>query len=600
MTRMFLIILLIISTDIPLYAMNTDTGTYNNDIKKTIAHMTILEKIGQLFIVPILDCDSDSEMTECQKTFMAQSPYKMDHIYVRKLIEKYHIGGVIFLGCNLQQKRVKQTITMLQNTNKTASAHKDSGYIPLIIMLDAEWGPNMRITDMPELPRAMTLGSLKVEHDWLIYEMGRMVAYQCSELGVHMNLAPVIDINSNPKNPIINTRSFGQDKQLVTNKALLYLTGMQDGGLLTCLKHFPGHGDTNQDSHLTLPKITHTKEHLINHELFPYIQLIATNKIDAIMTAHLEIPSLEPDLNRPSSLSHDVVTKLLKEELGFTGTVITDGLGMHGVTHNTGTHNTNTYNQSHAEIALEALKAGNHILLCAVDVPAAILRIEHAIHTHEISEEYLNTAVSKMLMLKEKAFKNTDSRTPDTTQNIRPDIRSNIKSSIKPDIKPSIKPSMSIKQLQESLYNNAIILLKNDHTTWPLKQCPNRGDHKKLDNYQQIQKTTIIYLYGLTKDGEIPTTLNWSEKPTKLDNSQEDSPLIQLKKAKDRGDLCMVIALGSPYGIDAYADADAILLCCENSTPARDAMRRALMGEIIPNGRLPVDTGVFKMGTGLN
>jgi len=550
----------------------------DGDVQAQLAKMSLEEKIGQICVVPVVDDETR------QKDFMDSSPYTMDHKYVEQLVQKHHVGGIIFLGNKAQKDDLTQTAKMLQKTQ--TSSHPDNP--KLFVALDAEWGANMRVTDIPVLPRAMTLGSLSTKNESLIATMGLTVAQQCRKLGVHMNLAPVVDINTNPKNPVINTRSFGQDKEAVTRKAMLYLIGMQNGGLLTCLKHFPGHGDTNQDSHETLPKVKRTKAKLQKTELYPYKEFIQSGKAEAIMTAHIEVPYLEIQENCPASLSHNVLTKLLKEELGFAGTVITDGLGMKGV----------TKDRTHAEVALAALKAGSDILLCPVDVPAAVEHIKKAIEDDASLRTRLDDAVTKMLKLKAKAFRDIEHPEPVTP----------------------------FEQLQTQLYDGSIIVLKNDNNLLPLDSSPNSwvAEGNSSDSWHETlgelpkpkepslmknlgnvlgltntssEKVILCSLHGLTKDGEV----------TLMDNSVPDHPVVttapaeetvkQLKQAKEDGYKVIVVAFGSPYGIDKFKDADAILLCCENSEPAQQAALRVLTGKVTPSGQLPVDTESFKMGT---
>jgi len=294
------------------------------------------------------------------------------------------VGGVIFLGKGTLEKQFNLTKEFQQ-----LSA------IPLLICMDFEWGLTMRVSDAMKFPRNNILGFLPPEHDNLIYQMGYEIGKQCKALGVHVNLAPVVDVNNNPNNPVINTRSFGSDKELVAYKSILYMKGLQDAGIIACAKHFPGHGDTDADSHYDLPYLSHLKERLHDVELFPFARMIDEG-VMAIMSAHLEVPSLEKAIHLPASLSYSILTTLLKQEMGFEGLIITDGLGMVGVT---------KYHEL-GELELKALQAGNDLLLCPVDVPTAVKAIKKAILDGRYSEQELDKHVFKVL--KAKAWAQVD------------------------------------------------------------------------------------------------------------------------------------------------------------------------------------------------
>jgi len=338
---------------------------------KTLARLTLKEKIGQLFMVAAI---SD---TVQNPGFLEHAPYTMDCAYIKQLITNYHVGGVIFLGLSTAQKQYELTQEFQQLST-----------IPLLIGQDLEWGLHMRLRDTIQFPYALTLGAL--QNNELIYQLGKEIGRQCQAIGVHINFAPVADINTTPRNPVINHRSFGDNPENVCKKTTVFAQGLHDAGIIACAKHFPGHGDTDVDSHYDLPIIRHSIERLHSVELTPFKHLIKNN-IPAIMTAHIAVPALEKQSNVPASLSYDIVTGLLKNELEFSGLVITDGLGMQGVTKN--------YEPGYVE--LNALLAGNDILLCPVDVPRAVELIMHAIESGQFSEEELDARVLKILSAKE-------------------------------------------------------------------------------------------------------------------------------------------------------------------------------------------------------
>ncbi|RLD70487.1 MAG: hypothetical protein DRJ10_20310, partial [Bacteroidetes bacterium] len=257
---------------------------------------------------------------------------------VENLIKRYKVGGLIFFqGGPVRQVNLTNYYQSISN-------------VPLLIAMDAEWGVDMRLDSVAKFSRQMLMGA--VQKDKWIYEFGSEVGRQCKRLGVHVNFAPVIDINNNPLNPVINSRSFGEDRLNVAKKGLAYMYGMQEQHVIATAKHFPGHGDTDSDSHKTLPVITHSVQRIDSLELFPYKYLI-NQGLAAVMVAHLNIPSLDSTKFSASSLSYNVVTKLLKNDLNFKGLVFTDALGMKGVS---------AYN-SPGGTALKAFLAGVDILL---------------------------------------------------------------------------------------------------------------------------------------------------------------------------------------------------------------------------------------------
>ncbi len=316
-----------------------------------ISELSLEQKIGQLIIVATVSSPKHNAL------FMLKSPYNLASDYVECMIKEHHIGGVIYMGTGTPQKQLKHT-NRLQDISK----------IPLLITLDAEWGLSMRLQkDVITFPRAMTLGALSAEHNELIYELGNEIGRQCKTIGVHINFAPVADVNNNPHNPVINIRSFGDDPEKISRKSVLFMHGLQDAGVLACGKHFPGHGDTDIDTHHGRGIVPHDKNRLMQVEIVPFKSLI-DNDIAAIMTAHLDAPALSQDEQLPATLSHNILTKLLREQLGFKGLIVSDGLGMKAMT--------NIFPPG--ELELKALKAGNDILLCPVNVAKVIARINKA------------------------------------------------------------------------------------------------------------------------------------------------------------------------------------------------------------------------------
>lgn len=338
----------------------------------SINQLTLDQKIGQLFMVAAV---ADEEVA---KDFLSKKSYRMDKEYITELITQYHIGGIIYLGKSDTEKQIERT-QYFQNISA----------IPLLVGQDLEPGRVgvSRLQTMQKFHNNQKLGQINSEEG--TYQTALEIGKLCKQLGVHINFAPVADVNNNPNNPVINDRSFGDNPELVAEHAIAFARGLQDAGIIACAKHFPGHGDTNVDSHFDLPIIMHDKKRLHAIELYPFKKLIAAN-IPAIMVGHLEVPAFEEQPKLPSSLSKKIVTDLLQKELGFNGLIITDSLHMYGVT--------KYFNPG--EYELYGLLAGNDILLCPFDVPAAVAAIKKAITDNLITEQEINTHVEKILCIK--------------------------------------------------------------------------------------------------------------------------------------------------------------------------------------------------------
>lgn len=355
----FLFSVLLFSFGIPLRAQQTDAE--DRWVDSVMASMTPQEKIAQMMSV---------------RAYSNRGPEYARTI--AELIRTYRIGGVTFF----QGGPVGQA----QLTNE----YQKLSRVPLLVSLDAEWGLGMRLDSCFSFPYQMTLGAMTTEEP--VYAMAREIARQLKCIGVSMNLAPDIDINNNPANPVIHVRSFGEDRSNVARKGVAYMKGLQDNGVLTTAKHFPGHGDTDSDSHHTLPVIPHSRERLDSVELFPFRELIR-NGLEGAMIAHLSIPSIDTNSRIPSTLSEKIVTGLLRNDLGFDGLIMTDALDMKGVT--------SVFPSG--EIELKALQAGNDILLLPVDVPRAIDRIKQAVNDGTVTMEMIEDHCRRILHCKYRA-----------------------------------------------------------------------------------------------------------------------------------------------------------------------------------------------------
>lgn len=340
----------------PTYLQALDTP--NEWVDSVFSKLNRREKIAQMFFV--------RAHTNLGKAYEDS---------VGKVIKKEQLGGVVFFQGGPERQAI------LTNTYQAASD------VPLLIASDGEWGLGMRLDSTISYPYQMALGA--VQNKDLIYRMGLEVAKDYKRLGMHMNLAPDVDVNNNPRNPVINYRSFGENKYNVAAKAEAYMKGMQDGGLLVSLKHFPGHGDTDVDSHYDLPQLKFIWQRLDSLELYPFKELISAGAA-GVMIAHMNIPALDPAPNMPSTLSRPIVTGLLKDRLGFKGLIISDAMGMKGVV--------KYFKDGEADVM--GVVAGNDILELSENSDRAIRLVRKAIRQNRISMERIDESVKKILTAK--------------------------------------------------------------------------------------------------------------------------------------------------------------------------------------------------------
>ncbi|MBS4042799.1 MAG: hypothetical protein KGZ59_03185 [Chitinophagaceae bacterium] len=335
-----------------------------------------------------------NELTQEQKIaqlmiIRAHSNLGNEHVNrVTELIKKYNVGGL----CFFQGGPVRQA--------KLTNYYQQLAITPMLICIDAEWGLGMRLDSVIAFPKNFALGA--VQNAATIYKVGNAIGNQCKRLGIHVNFAPVIDVNNNPNNPVINDRSFGENPEHVSTHATQFMKGLQDAGVMACAKHFPGHGDVAVDSHLDLPIINKTVSQLDSVELYPFKQLIKEN-VSSVMMAHLYVPSIDSTKNLATSLSKKAVNDLLKKDLKFKGLSFTDGLEMKGV----------TKYFPNAEISVQSLIAGNDVLLLPEDIELSIKKIDSAIADGRICKKDFEKSVKKVLLAKYNLGLNT-TKTIDT------------------------------------------------------------------------------------------------------------------------------------------------------------------------------------------
>lgn len=511
--------------------------------------MTLDERIGQLFMIAAYSNQNEKYETDLEKQ-----------------IQKYQVGGLIFFqGDPARQVKL---------TNRYQKASK----YPLMIGLDAEHGVGWRLKTGMEFPKMGIIGAIR--NDSLIFALGATIARHCHELGVHVNFAPVVDINSNPRNPVIGIRSFGENREDVTQKALLYAQGSLSRNVLPVIKHFPGHGDTDTDSHQTLPFIPHSRARLDSIELYPYKTLIEAH-IPAIMTSHLNVPALDA-ANIPASLSPVIINGLLKEELHFQGLCFTDAMNMKGVTEIS----------APGEAEVKALLAGNDILLFPESLEKAIAAIKKAITDKTISEKLINEKCRKILQAKQTYS------LPNLFPSEAPGLWSRI----------NTPADLSLKQ---HLYKEALTLVRNKDSLLPLKRLDtlriaslNFGA-KELNNFQtSLARYTEITHFTLDKDLSEEEITDWGKKLKTYNciilynNTANNSSgkkfgytaSLQALINELAGKRIILCHPAIPYGLEPYMalPADAILVSYENQLNAQQYAAQGIFGGIALNGQLPV------------
>ena len=518
-------------------------------------NMTLDEKIGQLF-VPMVFSEQDEKHFE----------------EIKSLIENHHLGGLIFsLGSPDKQSK---WLNEFQSVSK----------VPLLISMDAEWGVAMRLDSVVAFPWNMTLGAAR--NDEVLRKIGQRMGEQEKALGVHMSYAPVLDINTNPDNPIIGNRSFGESPSLVAQKGLSIMKGHHDAGRLTSGKHFPGHGNTDQDSHKTLPTLSFDRDRIENNELFPFKKLIE-NGISSIMVAHLNVPALTGS-NLPTSLSYNVVTELLKEQLGFNGLIVTDALNMKGALDYTELDN----------IDLAAFLAGNDVLLISNNISLGIDKIKQAVLNTPQLNVRLDESVKKILKAKHKVG----------LSNYKPIIRKNLLGKINKRLD---------SLLIQDAFAESITLLKNDNNLLPLDTVSKYahlklGDVKGTPFFNQLKKhvnLTYIEFNGIERtlkslvpyDKVIISFHRSNETPWKPASFSTDE--ITLIKAIGSYHKVVLDVFAKPYAIMDFKELEsieAVIVSYQNSIESQEISADMLAGIKSINGKLPVSISTrFPLGSGI-
>lgn len=506
--------------------------------------MSLEEKVGQLFVVAAYSNRDVAHENE-----------------ILKLIQEEHVGGLIFM----QDQAVKQ----IELTNRYQAASKT----PLIIGVDGEWGLAMRLKGVERFPWNMTFGALQDEQ--LVFEAGQQIGKQSNRMGIHFNFAPSVDVNVNPNNPIIGNRSYGSDPENVGKKGAAFMKGQQSMGVLASAKHFPGHGDTDQDSHKTLPLISANKADLEKYHVAPFRQLIKEG-VQAVMVAHLNVPALEPDPKTPSTLSKKIITDYLKGELNFKGIVITDALNMDGV----------AKMYAPGEVDYRAFVAGNDMLLFSQGVKTGKQKIISAFEKGEITEERLAESVKKILMAKYLVG----------LHQFQPLVATNVIEDLNSDENLA---------LTQKIFEQASTVVKNDNQILPIQDLTSKiafvpleqNDYKEF--YTHLRKYADVELVQISNPSQLSKLAKYdyviygaflsNESVYKSYKLSENSKSILKATPTDKKTIFTLFT--SPYGLKDVdlTNLDAVLVQYQNTKNTQQIAPQVIFGAIGGNGKLPVD-----------
>ena len=563
MTRIFILFILILSTQ-KLNSQTVDpliSEDFLNQEKwvdSIYNNLTLDEKIGQLFFI------------------QATSKNKNNSEKILNNIKNFKIGGLIFstghpsIQANLTNK--------YQNASKT----------PLMISMDAEWGVGMRLDSVPKFPWNMSLGAIK--NDLLIEKIGSEIGNQFKRLGIHMNFAPVIDINTNSKNPIIGNRSYGENKINVSEKGISFTKGIQSNNVLATAKHFPGHGDTSKDSHLTLPTINFDEKRIKKVELYPFKKLIEDG-LSAVMIAHLNVPSLEKENMLPSTLSKNIIEKTLIKELNFNGLIITDALEMKGVAEFT-----------KKNVDLMAFLAGNDILLMSSDISKGIKSIKKSIKKGKISEQRLARSVKKILKAKYKVGLNSY-KSIETT-NLIDDLNSiSVTNLINKSIEsiPTLIKNKSnvipVKLDTESILNiqfgNSDGLIFNDYLNKFKKIRSIKASNINTNDLNSLLANHKLIIVSFHMKSDTP----WENMNKKFSDNEQD-----ILKLIDEHDNKILASFTNPYTLSLLnlKSYNSVIVGFQNNYEFQKTIAQQIFGAKEIKGNLPVSINeTYKEGTGI-
>lgn len=493
-----------------------------------------------------------------------------DERKVLAAIKDHEIGGVIFFRG--EQDRIAGL------TNRFQAASK----IPLMMSMDAEWGTNMRVRAAVQFPRQLLMGA--IQNNALIYEFGTAVAAECKAMGIHVNFAPVVDVNNNPANPVIGDRSFGENRENVTAKAFQYIRGLQDHGVMACAKHFPGHGDTDVDSHKDLPIIRHSKQRLDSIELYPFKNLIQ-HGVQSVMVAHLHIPALDATPNLPITLSKSAVTDLLTKKMGFKGLIFTDALNMRGV----------TKHYEDGETDLKALLAGNDVLLVPQDIPAAKRKIYEAVEKKLITWKEIDGHVEKILRAKYRLGLNDYKAVKARNVLARLNIKEHqaLKQSMVEAALTLVDPENIFPLGKKRV---ACLHVGTRTTKHPISEELHR--YGINSHYTSPSKISSTHMRKLAKKDVVLVVLHNLSRDSKRQFGVNSAVMASVR-ALSKQTKVVVVALGTPYVLQYFPTAQGAIVSYNAESLTQQLTARAITGALPFRGRLPVSAGTkFQYGMG--
>lgn len=557
---LFLVVLFSASAKAQLYQLPVG----NKWVDSVFKSLTKEEKIAQLFMVSAASSGAEKNYKE-----------------ILQLIKDNKIGGVIFF------KGTPEAQASLTNT------YQQKSKIPLLVAIDGEWGVAMRLTHVMKFPRQMSLTA--AGNDSLVYKMGVEVAKQCKELGIHINFAPVADINNNFENPVINDRSFSDDKYTVTRLAGLYMKGMQDNGIMACIKHFPGHGDTKTDSHFGLPVINYSLERLDTLELYPFKQLIQQGA-QSIMVAHLHIPAFDSSSNLAVSLSPLMVTDYLKGKLGYKGLIFTDALTMEGVTR--------YFTQE--EIAIKALAAGNDVLLCPSQVPKVIKAIATAMDSTLLDSNKVYASVKKVLAAKYEAGLNKRPKAiplKKINQRVTPPSAMLLAEHMAVEqitVVKNYKKLLPIKAIDKKKI--AAIVLGEDFKT-PFQKM--LGNYSRMDYYQydrskdSLDFERVIESLGEKNYDLIIISIHNTNRSADKFYGISSAAIGFVNRLKEKEKIVLV-SFGIPYNLQYFPEIKNLIVAYQDTDINQEKAAQLIFGVFNNTAQLPVEiTEEYHKGLGI-
>jgi beta-glucosidase-like glycosyl hydrolase/CubicO group peptidase (beta-lactamase class C family) len=533
-----------------------------------LATLTPEQRIGQLMVVRLSSINTATRVV----TFYEKE--------VEAAVRDYGVGGVcLFQGGPLRQARL---VNHLQSLSR----------VPILMTIDAENGLGMRLDSVAGLPRQMMLGALR--DPGVVYAYGRWVAQQCRRMGIQVNYAPVVDVNNNPANPVINDRSFGDDRQRVTDLGLQYMKGMQDAGVMASAKHFPGHGDVSVDSHYDLPVIAKDRRALDSLELFPFRALVRGG-VGSVMVAHLSVPAIDDRPNRPSSISYANVTSLLRDTLGFDGLTFTDALEMKGV----------TKHFPDGEASVEALIAGHDMLCLPGDIPLVVAKVRDAIRKKRLSWAALDARVRKVLVAKyrlgladlrpvalEGLADDLNRESPALRRRIAEGALTLARHDARSFPLPPGGPSrVALVSLGTSADNDFTRRMRLHYDADVFHFDYRRPPHQVPSIVELVRSrydAVVVAVHGLSRFPGASRSFGMSEAARGL--------ATEVLAAKPS----TLVLFGNPYVAEAFGTAGSLLVCYEDEPVAQDVAADMVAGFRAPQGRLPVAVGpALPSGTGL-